>query len=61
MLFNESETLSFSDVSAATGIPPAELKRNLQSLACVKVGASPLLGRAFFGRSRQTVRLQCVC
>jgi cullin 3 len=36
MLFNESETLSFSDVSAATGIPPAELKRNLQSLACVK-------------------------
>jgi DNA-binding IclR family transcriptional regulator len=44
MLFNESETLSFSDVSAATGIPPAELKRNLQSLACVKVSASSLKG-----------------
>lgn len=42
MLFNESETLSFSDVSAATSIPTAELKRNLQSLACVKVSGLPL-------------------
>jgi cullin 3 len=36
LLFNESESLSFRDILAATGIPPAELKRNLQSLACVK-------------------------
>ena len=47
MLFNESETLSFSDVSAATGIPPAELKRNLQSLACVKVSASLIMHERF--------------
>jgi len=37
LLFNDAELLSFRDILAATGIPPAELKRNLQSLACVKV------------------------
>lgn len=36
-LFQGSEQLSFSDIQAATGIQAAELKRNLQSLACVKV------------------------
>mmetsp|Transcript_20563 Transcript_20563/g.61882 ORF Transcript_20563/g.61882 Transcript_20563/m.61882 type:complete len:739 (+) Transcript_20563:362-2578(+) len=35
-LFQGSEELSFSDIQAATGIQAAELKRNLQSLACVK-------------------------
>jgi hypothetical protein len=38
MLFNDAEQLSYEEVEAATGIPEAELKRVLQSLACVKVG-----------------------
>lgn len=37
LLFNESERLSYGEILEATGIAPAELKRNLQSLACVKV------------------------
>lgn len=37
MLFNETDSLSYSDIAEATQIPPADLKRSLQSLACVKV------------------------
>lgn len=37
MLFNEADNLSYADISEATQIPPADLKRSLQSLACVKV------------------------
>lgn len=37
MLFNDAERLSYEEVAAASGIPEAELKRVLQSLACVKV------------------------
>jgi len=39
MLFNnvnEGEFLSFQDVQNATSIPPNDLKRHLQSLACAK-------------------------
>mmetsp|Transcript_24421 Transcript_24421/g.53296 ORF Transcript_24421/g.53296 Transcript_24421/m.53296 type:complete len:740 (-) Transcript_24421:186-2405(-) len=36
LLFNESPTLSYSDIATATDIPTADLKRNLQSLALVK-------------------------
>jgi cullin 3 len=60
MLFNESETLSFSDVSAATGIPPAELKRNLQSLACVKVRARSHTMCCVADAGRQHFHQQCV-
>lgn len=41
LLFNNAERLSYTEVAAATGIPHAELKRALQSLACVK-GKNPL-------------------
>ena len=36
LLFNESDSLTFSDILAATSIQEAELKRVMQSLACVK-------------------------
>ena len=34
--FNNAASLSFTDLAAATKIPESDLKRNLQSLACVK-------------------------
>ena len=37
MLFNQSDSLSYRDMEQATGIPPADLTRALQSLALVKV------------------------
>lgn len=37
LLFNDAERLSYREILEATQIVPAELKRNLQSLACVKV------------------------
>ena len=37
LLFNEANRLSYSDILHATSIPPVDLKRSLQSLACVKV------------------------
>ena len=42
LLFNEADRLSYGDIREATQITPAELKRNLQSLACVKV--QPIMG-----------------
>ncbi|KAJ0988325.1 hypothetical protein J5N97_006681 [Dioscorea zingiberensis] len=36
MLFNSSDHMSYKEIVQATGIPAAELKRCLQSLACVK-------------------------
>ncbi|KAG8043696.1 hypothetical protein GUJ93_ZPchr0458g22500 [Zizania palustris] len=36
MLFNSADGLTYSDIEQATAIPHAELKRCLQSLACVK-------------------------
>ncbi|XP_051146099.1 cullin-3A-like [Andrographis paniculata] len=36
MLFNSSESLSYKEIEQATEIPAADLKRCLQSLACVK-------------------------
>ncbi|KAL4421065.1 hypothetical protein ABPG77_001360 [Micractinium sp. CCAP 211/92] len=36
MLFNDADSLTYEDVEAATGIPEDDLKRVLQSLACVK-------------------------
>mmetsp|Transcript_2907 Transcript_2907/g.8201 ORF Transcript_2907/g.8201 Transcript_2907/m.8201 type:complete len:480 (-) Transcript_2907:633-2072(-) len=36
LLFNDSDTLGYHDLLQATGIPSADLKRNLQSLALVK-------------------------
>jgi hypothetical protein len=38
MLFNETDSMSYKDILRGTEIPPADLKRSLQSLACVKVG-----------------------
>ena len=46
LLFNESERLSYGEILEATGIAPAELKRNLQSLACVKVSTHPPIARS---------------
>lgn len=40
LLFNDAERLSYEEVEAATGIPEEDLKRVLQSLACVKVRAA---------------------
>ena len=37
MLFNNTDTLSFRDISEVCRIPDNELKRSLQSLACAKV------------------------
>jgi cullin 3 len=36
MLFSSADKLSYKEIEQATNIPPADLKRNLQSLACVK-------------------------
>ena len=36
MLFNAVDTMSYSDIAETTGIPAADLKRALQSLACAK-------------------------
>ncbi|BDA49097.1 Cullin-3 [Coccomyxa sp. Obi] len=36
LLFNEADSLSYRDIQSATSIPPGDLKRSLQSLACVK-------------------------
>lgn len=36
LLFNESPQLSYREIAEATEIPPQELKRSLQSLACAK-------------------------
>lgn len=41
LLFNEAERLSYGEILEATQIAAAELKRNLQSLACVKVRPRP--------------------
>ncbi len=38
LLFNDTDTLSYGDIAAATGLEAKELKRTLQSLACGKVG-----------------------
>eukprot|EP00005_Dracoamoeba_jomungandri_P002557 CAMPEP_0174254846 /NCGR_PEP_ID=MMETSP0439-20130205/4193_1 /TAXON_ID=0 /ORGANISM="Stereomyxa ramosa, Strain Chinc5" /LENGTH=744 /DNA_ID=CAMNT_0015336711 /DNA_START=181 /DNA_END=2415 /DNA_ORIENTATION=- len=43
MLFNETNSLSYEDISDATGIEPKELKRTLLSLACGRV--RPLVKR----------------
>lgn len=37
LLFNDAEQLSYQELEQATRIPEGELKRVLQSLACVKV------------------------
>lgn len=37
MLFNSTDSLSYTEIQAATSIPSADLKRSLQSLACAKV------------------------
>ena len=37
LLFNDAERLSYAEIEAATRIPEAELKRALQSMACIKV------------------------
>jgi len=36
MLFNDVDKLSYREIADATDIPPADLKRSLQSLACAK-------------------------
>ena len=36
MLFNAVDSMSYSDIAETTGIPAADLKRALQSLACAK-------------------------
>ena len=36
LLFNSADRLSYHEIQAATAIAPADLKRSLQSLACVK-------------------------
>lgn len=36
LLFNDSEKLTYEEIESATAIPEAELKRVMQSLACVK-------------------------
>lgn len=41
MLFNDAEALAYEEIEAATGIPEDDLKRVLQSLACVKVRRRP--------------------
>lgn len=37
VLFNSSDSLPYREIQAQTGIPHGDLKRSLQSLACVKV------------------------
>lgn len=36
LLFNNADSLTYQEIQAATDIPVTDLKRNLQSLACVK-------------------------
>jgi cullin 3 len=36
LLFNAADTLTYAEIAAQTAVPPGDLKRNLQSLACVK-------------------------
>lgn len=36
MLFNDNDKLTYHEISTATDIPVLDLKRSLQSLACVK-------------------------
>jgi cullin 3 len=36
VLFNDTESLSYRDIEAATQIPGDDLRRSLQSLACVR-------------------------
>ena len=36
LLFNDSDSLTYSEIAEATAIPVADLKRALQSLACAK-------------------------
>ena len=36
LLFNGCDAMSYAEIAADTQIPPAELKRALQSLACAK-------------------------
>lgn len=45
LLFNSADRLSYHEIAAATAIQPADLKRSLQSLACVKArrARKPLL------------------
>ena len=45
MLFNDAESLVYEEIEAATSIPEDDLKRVLQSLACVKVGGGGAAGR----------------
>ena len=40
LLFNSADQLSYREIQAATAIAPADLKRSLQSLACVKARAA---------------------
>ena len=47
VLFNTADSLSYPELQAATNIPPADLKRSLQSLACAKVGR-PVVWRCSF-------------
>ena len=42
LLFNEADRLSYGDIRDATQIVPGELKRALQSLACVKARVPPV-------------------
>lgn len=49
MLFNDADSLAYEDIEAATAIPEDDLKRVLQSLACVKVRAC---GRAALPAAR---------
>lgn len=45
MLFNETDVMTYNEILQATLIPAPELKRALQSMACVKVRASALQRR----------------
>ena len=40
LLFNDAEQLAYGEIAQATQIPEAELKRVLQSLACVKASTA---------------------
>ena len=40
LLFNDAEQLAYWEIAQATQIPEAELKRVLQSLACVKASTA---------------------
>ena len=39
VLFNSSDSLPYREIQAQTSIPHGDLRRSLQSLACVKVSA----------------------